>query len=115
LPKFRLGLDWRKVVHGQMRESLDEPVSVVAYYNQKTKTFKPHQLTWQNQDYRLGPIDFYHKTRCGDKLLHHFSMSDHAGRVYFKLCLDSTSLNWVIEEFMLGSEAKVHYASFEGA
>ena len=40
-----------------MRESLEEPISVVAIYNCKNNQFYPYQLSWQNQEYRLGKID----------------------------------------------------------
>ena len=58
-----------------MRESLDEPVSVVWYYSAKTRSLKPHIMSWNNQDYKLGPIDFWHKTKSGNTLIHHFSLS----------------------------------------
>ena len=70
-----------------MRESLDEPVSVVWFYNSKTKHLQPHRLTWNNRNYNLGKIDFWHKTRHGDMLIHHFSIADDSGQAYFKLAL----------------------------
>lgn len=98
-----------------MRESLDEPVSVVFYYDAKTLAVQPYRLTWQNTDYFLGKIDFWHKTKTGNKLIHHFSIADTEGRMYFKLGLDTSNLHWVVEEFMAKSEAAPHYAAFEGA
>jgi hypothetical protein len=98
-----------------MRESLDEPVSVVWYYDHRAQRVKPHRLTWQNSDYLLGAIDFWHKTKTGNTLVHHFSVSDVDQKMYFKLALDTDTLHWTIEEFMAASEAAVHYATFEGA
>jgi hypothetical protein len=39
-------------------------------------------------------------------------MADSEGRMYFKLCFDAESLNWVLEEYMNSSEARVRYESF---
>lgn len=98
-----------------MRESLNEPVSVVFFYNDKLHHVQPYRLTWQNKDYILGRIDYWHKTRVGSTLFHHFSVSDVDETMYFKLALDTDTLHWKLEEFMNASESGVHYGSFEGA
>ena len=95
-----------------MRESLNEPVSVICTYNADLKRFMPLQVGWANDTYKLGKVDFYHKTKSGNKVLHHFSVADVGGRMYFKLCFDADTLNWVLEEYMVASEARVHYESF---
>lgn len=81
-----------------MREDMDEPVSVLAGYSSKFKQFQPLIVTWNNIDYRLGKVDFYHKTKKGSTILHHFSMSDKQEQVYFKLKFDSRTLNWTLQE-----------------
>ena len=96
-----------------MRESLDEPVSVVFYYDARRRHIQPYMLSWNNQDYKLGKVDFWHKTRHGNTLIHHFSVADTDGRVYFKLALDSELLHWTIEEYMLATEMRMHYESYE--
>ena len=93
-----------------MRESLDEPVSVVWYYNARTRHMQPHMLTWNLQDYLLGKIDFHHKTKQGDTLIHHFSVSDRMGQVYFKLALNTDTLQWTIEEYMTANDMAITYA-----
>lgn len=85
-----------------MRGSLNEPVSVVWYYNAKTRHMQPYILSWNNQDYKLGAVDFWHKTWDGKHQIHHFSIADRQGSVYFKLALHTNSLQWVIEEYMTG-------------
>ncbi len=92
-----------------MRESLDEPVSVVMYYNASQRHVQPYRLSWQGQDYMLGKVDFWHKTRKGDKLTHHFSMGDALGTAYFKLGFDADTLHWVIEEYMTADQMEVTY------
>ncbi len=92
-----------------MRESLNEPVSVIASYNARSRHFQPHRLSWNNRDYILGKIDFYHSTRRGDKIIHHFYLSDNLGQVYFKLAFDASNLHWSIEEYMTAGEMVAQY------
>jgi hypothetical protein len=93
-----------------MRPGLHEPVSVLSGYSTKTKLFKPLILTWKGIDYRLGKVDFYHKTKKGAVTLHHFSLTDKAETTYFKLLFDATSLNWTLEEYMMAGSNEPHYA-----
>lgn len=93
-----------------MRPGLHEPVSVLSIYSKKHKIFKPEILTWDGIDYRLGKIDFYHKTKKGLTTLHHFSMADRDEGVYFKLVFNSLSLNWTLEEYQMSGESQAHYA-----
>lgn len=95
-----------------MRESLNEPVSVICTYNASLKRFCPLQIGWANDTYRLGKVDFYHKTKKGGRVLHHFSVADEEGRMYFKLCFDGESLNWTIEEYMNAGDMRVRYESY---
>ncbi len=93
-----------------MRESLDEPVSVVWGYNAKSRHLQPYLMSWQNRDYKLGKVDFWHKTKHGATTVHHFSLSDLEGQVYLKLALNTDNLHWTIEEFMYAGDVQVEYA-----
>lgn len=92
-----------------MRESLNEPVSVVWYYNARSKQIQPYMLSWNNQEYYLGKIDFWHKTWDGRVQIHHFSIADKQGQVYFKLGLNTDSLQWVVEEYMTAQDMMPSY------
>ncbi len=92
-----------------MRPGLHLPVSVLSGYSQKHKTFKPLILTWNNIDYSLGKIDFYHKTKQGLITLHHFSLASKDEAVYFKLLFDGSSLDWTLEEYQMAGDASVNY------
>ncbi len=96
-----------------MRESLNEPVSVLFYYDARRRHVQPYLLSWNNQDYKLGKVDFWHKTRRGTTLIHHFSLADRDGNMYFKLALDTDQLHWTIEEYMPATEMRVHYERLE--
>jgi len=93
-----------------MRPGLHEPISVLCGYSKDKKTFKPLIVTWQGVDYRLGDVDFYHKTKQGLTTLQNYSVSDEDKSVYFKLLLDGTSLNWTLEEYMMAGANEAHYA-----
>lgn len=93
-----------------MREGLHEPVSVLSIYSEKQKIFKPAILTWHGIDYRLGKVDFYHKTKKGATTFHHFSITAKDESVYFKLLFDANTLNWTLEEYQMAGESQAHYA-----
>lgn len=93
-----------------MRESLNEPVSVVWYYDAKRRHMRPYMLNWNNQEYQLGKIDFWHKTWSGKHQIHHFSIADKAAQVYFKLALNTNNLQWTLEEYMTAQDTDPVYA-----
>ncbi|MEM6997971.1 MAG: hypothetical protein AAF413_03625 [Patescibacteria group bacterium] len=92
-----------------MRKSLGEKISVISYFDAKTKTARPHQLVWQYKNYQLGPVDFHHKTRDGDTMLHHFSVCDRDEKIYFKLLFNSNNLHWELEEVMTAEDRSLLY------
>ncbi len=92
-----------------MREGINEPVSVLAGYSQKNKVFRPLIVTWGSVDYRIGKIDFYHKTKQGSTTLHHFSVSDSNEQVYLKLLFNAATLHWTLEEYMMKDDTKTVY------
>lgn len=92
-----------------MRNSLNEPISVLSIYSKEKKIFKPAILTWGGRDYRLGKVDFYHKTKQGATTLHHFSLSDKEESVYLKLLFNAGNLQWTLEEYMFAGETTPTY------
>jgi hypothetical protein len=94
-----------------MRESLDEPISVVFYFDSKINIVQPHRLSWNGRDYQLGKVDFHHKTRSGTTLIHHFSLANVEETAYFKIALDTTTLHWKLEEYMYGNDNNPSYGS----
>ena len=92
-----------------MRESLDEDVSVVIYYDATKKQIIPYKINWHGREYLLGPVDFHHKTHSGRELIHHFSLADAEQTTYFKIALNTASLHWKLEEYMTADESAVHY------
>ncbi len=92
-----------------MREELNQPVSVVWYYNAKLRHMQPYMLTWNNQDYRLGKVDYWHKTWDGKYQIHHFSIAEESGSAYFKLAFSADTLQWTLDEYMTSHDMAVTY------
>jgi len=94
-----------------MRESINEPVSVVWYYNAPSHHMQPYMLKWNSHEYYLGKIDFWHKTWDGKYQIHHYSVADKDGQAYFKLAFRTDNLQWTIEEYMYSDMPAPTYAS----
>lgn len=80
-----------------MKEKINEEVSVVMYYSAKQKQIKPYQLHWQNKDYSLGKVDYYHSYMEGRDRQHIFELTDKESTLWFRLRLDSSNLHWYLE------------------
>ena len=80
-----------------MREKINEEVSVVTYYSAAQKRFTPYLLHWQNEDYKLGTVDYYHSYMEGQDRQHIFELVDKQQTLWFRLRLDSANLHWTLE------------------
>jgi hypothetical protein len=78
---------------------VNEPVDVASIYEHNKGRMKPVRLQWRAVSYELGPIDFYHQTRVGDTILHHFSLCDSAAQIHIRLCFDSSRLCWTLQQW----------------
>lgn len=80
-----------------MKEKINEEISVVMYYSAKKKLFAPRLISWQNRDYSLGDIDYYHSYMEGQDRQHIYEMVDKEETLWFRLRLDSSNLHWTLE------------------
>ena len=80
-----------------MREIINEEVSVVMYYSAKQREALPWRISWQNKDYAVGKLGYYHKVKVGDTLHHIFELVDKENTLYFRLNLDTSNLHWTLE------------------
>jgi hypothetical protein len=80
-----------------MREKINQEVSVVMYYSASKKKFAPHLLHWQNKDYLLETVDYYHSYMEGRDRQHIFELVDKEHTLWFRLRLDSSNLHWTLE------------------
>lgn len=79
-----------------MAEIIDERVSVGLMSNHLKGSVMPVALYWRGRRYQLTKLGLHHMTREGRALLHIFSVTD--GTMFFKLALDSESLQWKLLE-----------------
>jgi hypothetical protein len=80
-----------------MRQKINEEVSVVMYYSAKQKKAVPYLLHWQNKDYALGHVDYYHNYMEGREKQHIFELVDKETSIWFRLRLNSSNLHWILE------------------
>ncbi len=80
-----------------MREKINQEVSVVMYYSSKQKLAVPHLLNWQNKDYALGKVSYYHNYMEGRDKQHIYELLDRNSSMHFRLRLDSSNLHWTLE------------------
>ena len=80
-----------------MRETINEEVSVVMYYSAKQREALPWRIRWQNKDYAVGKLGYYHKVKKGDTLHHIFELVDRDNTLWFRLNLDTSNLHWTLE------------------
>jgi hypothetical protein len=80
-----------------MRETINEEVSVVMYYSARKRVALPHLINWQNIDYKVGKIGYYHTVKDGAVLNHIFELVDKDEAIWFRLRFNSSNLHWILE------------------
>lgn len=81
-----------------MKQVIGEEVTVVMYYTAKKRKFIPYRLSWNNRDYDLGDVDYYHSYMEGQERQHIFELCDKELTLKFRLRLDCLNLHWFLEE-----------------
>lgn len=80
-----------------MRETINQEVSVVMSYSARKKQALPYLLNWQNKDYYVGKVGYYHNFMEGQHVQHIFELTDKEETLWFRLRLDSGNLHWTLE------------------
>ena len=81
-----------------MKQRVDEEVTVVMYFSAKKRKLIPYRLSWNNRDYDLGPVDYYHSYLVGRERQHYFELCDKELTLKFRLRMDGLNLHWTLEE-----------------
>lgn len=79
-----------------MIQRLKAPVSVLLAYDHKKRKAYPRDLIWDGHHYPVTKIGMSYHKRVGRTLYHIFSVL--GGSLYFKLVLNTDTLNWELEE-----------------
>lgn len=83
-----------------MIQKISEFVSVGFTYDCKKRELMPRWVVWNGKLYPVVKLGFYHTYRSGRTLFHVFSVASKA--VFFRLVLNTESLDWKVEEISDG-------------
>lgn len=83
-----------------MNLRLSEPVDVIALFTRGQNHLKPLRVKWKNSAYSIRSIDYVYREKRGRILFHVFSCITDS--LFFKLCFDTESLIWIVEEISDG-------------
>lgn len=79
-----------------MAEKIDQSVSVSLIFDHKKRKTLVAKVLWNNRVYEITRQGLHHTYKKGGTLMHVFSIA--SDTISFKLLLDSSSLNWTLEE-----------------
>ncbi len=79
-----------------MNTKVNEPVSVVLVFDQKTCRVFPKWVVWNNRLYPVVKVGFHHTYREGLTLFHVFSVVSKT--LFLRLVLNTDNLHWRLEE-----------------
>ena len=89
-----------QVIYIIMNLRLSEPVDVIAIFSREHDRLKPLRVKWKQKAYSIRKIDYVFREKRGRILFHVFScLTD---TLFFKLCFDTESLIWSVEEISDG-------------
>lgn len=72
-------------------------IDVLFSYNGRDQYARPVRLTWNDEEYWLGGVQFWYAEHKGDILVHHYRVSDESGDYTFELSLETEDLTWSLD------------------
>lgn len=72
-------------------------VDVLFSFNGREQYARPIRLTWNDEDYRLGGVQFWYAEDRGAVRVHHYRVSDEHGKYTFELSLETENLTWNLD------------------
>jgi hypothetical protein len=79
-------------------ESNKNVIDVLFSYNGRDEYARPVRLTWQDEDYNLGGVQFWYAEHRKDGLVHHYKVGDQSGDFTFELSLETENLTWNLDK-----------------
>ncbi|MCU0667037.1 MAG: DUF3876 domain-containing protein [Patescibacteria group bacterium] len=86
-----------------MKSKINQEVSVISVFSSRLQTAKPHLISWQNKDYKVGEIGYHHKIYSGRICHHIYELTDQDQTLWFRLSFNTDNLRWVLEEISDGN------------
>lgn len=90
-------------------------VDVLFSFNGRDQYARPVRLTWNDEDYFLGGVQFWYAEHKGDVLVHHYRVSDQDGEYTFELSLETENLTWNLDKAVQNSNRAALGRTFVGA
>ncbi len=90
-----------------MKEYASNRISVLFFYDGDEDYARPARLLWQDREYELGPVKFWHSTHHEGQLRHHYTLSDVDYDFTFQLVLETETMTWRLERATHADEAPV--------
>lgn len=79
-----------------MIQAVHAPISVTLYFDHRRRRSAPIGVVWEGKSYRIIKIGLHHTYHRGRTLYHVFSVE--SPTLFFKLVLNTDTLNWNLEE-----------------
>lgn len=73
-------------------------VDVLFSFSGKDQYARPVRLTWHDEAYLLGGVQFWYAEHRGSVLVHHYRVSDEHGDYTFELSLETENLTWRLDK-----------------
>ncbi|MBA2279408.1 hypothetical protein H0V99_03150 [Candidatus Saccharibacteria bacterium] len=73
-------------------------VDVLFSFNGRDQYARPVCLTWNDEDYPLGGVQFWYAERRNGTLIHHYCVGDANGDYTFELSLETENLTWSLDK-----------------
>lgn len=79
-----------------MIQKIKAPISVITAFNHKKLVTWPVIIKWESKDYKVKKVGLHHTYKRGNTLYHIYSVT--CENIFFKIILNTTNLQWELEE-----------------
>jgi len=83
-----------------MIQKISAPVTVSLTFNHTLRKTIPQTVVWEGREHQVQRIGLHHTFRRGRTLYHVFSVA--SATLFFRLVLNTETLNWSLEEISDG-------------
>lgn len=73
-------------------------IDVLFHFDGKDQYAHPVSLTWNEERYELGGVQFWYVEKRRGALVHHYTVGDKTNSYTFRLALETENLTWKLEE-----------------
>ena len=98
---------YEKIAGKRLRQGQDRNIAyfsmeyglATSFYNTfKSGKITPQKIFWNNKEYEIKTVSYYWQERCGQELLHYFSVN--TGSNLYQISFNNISLRWQIDKII---------------